>query len=152
MHGQMRRLGFLLLICACATAQKPAPGARDLSELVTLEGDKIVVRESITFEHAKVDIAPQSTDLLDAVAKILEDNPSIKRLTIVGHADATGDPANNPPLSLARASAVKKYLEGKGVDAARLEAQGVGAEMPIDTNETDEGRARNRRVEFRVSR
>jgi OmpA-OmpF porin, OOP family len=154
MHGQMRRLSFLLLGCACATAApKPAPPVqRDLSELVTLEGDKIVVRESITFEHAKVDIAAQSTALLDAVAKILGDNPSIKRLTIVGHADATGDPANNPPLSLARASAVKRYLEGRGVDAARLEAQGVGADMPIDTNETDEGRARNRRVEFRVSR
>ncbi len=152
MHGQMGRLGFLLLICACATAQKPAPAHRDLTELVTLEGDKIVVRESITFEHAKVDIAESSTDLLDAVAKILDDNPSIKRLTIVGHADATGDPANNPPLSLARATAVKKYLEGRGIDAARLEAQGVGAEMPIDTNDTDEGRARNRRVEFRVSR
>src|SRR5690349_8514621 len=101
----MRRLGLLILICACATAPRSAP-ARDVSELVTLEGDKIVVRESISFEHGKSEVGPSSTDLLDAVAKILDDNRDIKRLTIVGHADATGDPANNPPLSLARANAV----------------------------------------------
>lgn len=151
MQPAMKRLALLLLI-GCATAPAKTPPKRDLDELVTLEGDKIVVRESITFQHGQSEIAPSSTDLLDAVAKILTDNPAIQRLTVVGHADATGDPANNPPLSLARAKAVKSYLEGRGIAPARIEAQGVGAEVPIDTNETDEGRARNRRVEFRVSR
>lgn len=158
--GAMTRAGLLLLITACATAPKPAPPppsppappSRDVSELVTLEGDKIVVRESISFEHGKSEVTPACTDMLDAVAKILRENDAIRRLTIVGHADATGDPANNPPLSLARAIAVKKYLESRGIDAARLEAEGIGAEKPIDSNETDEGRARNRRVEFRISR
>lgn len=148
----MKRLALLLLISACATTTPKKATVRNVDELVTLEDDKIVVRESITFEHGQSDIAPASTDLLDAVAKILSDNPGILRLIIIGHADATGDPANNPPLSLARAKAVKTYLEGRGIEPVRIEAQGVGAEIPIDSNETDEGRARNRRVEFRVSR
>ena len=148
-----RAILLLLSITACATTTGSQPGPpRDMSEIVTLEGDKIVVRESLTFEHGKSEVAPSSFDVLDAVAKIVRENDSIKRLTIVGHADATGDPANNPPLSLARANAVKRYLESKGVDTDRLEAQGVGADMPLDSNETDEGRARNRRVEFRVAK
>jgi OmpA-OmpF porin, OOP family len=147
----MTRVALLLVISACATTAATNP-ARDLSEVVTLEGDRIVVRESISFEHGKSEVAPSSTDLLDAVAQILADNPGIDRLTIVGHADATGDPANNPPLSLARAKAVKAYLESKGIEPARLTAEGVGAEAPIDRNDTDEGRARNRRVEFKVSK
>lgn len=147
----MRWVGLLLLCGGCATAPGRSAPARDVSELVLLEGDKIIVKESISFEHGKSEVAAASADLLDAVAKILARNTDIKRLTIVGHADASGDPANNPPLSLARANAVKRYLEGQGIDADRLEARGVGADMPIDTNETDEGRARNRRVEFRVS-
>ena len=151
----MKRVALLLVISACATTTPPpkaGPPARDVTELVTLEGDRILVRESLSFEHGKSDVSPESTDLLDAVAKILEDNPAIGQLTIVGHADATGDPANNQPLSLARAKAVKAYLETRGIDASRLTAQGVGADVPIDSNDTDQGRARNRRVEFRVSK
>lgn len=150
----MKRVALLLVISACATTSTPgaAPPARDVTELVTLEGDRIIVRESLSFEHGKSEVSPTSTDLLDAVAKILTDNPAIGQLTIVGHADASGEPANNLPLSLARAKAVKAYLETKGIEPTRLTAQGVGADVPLDTNDTDQGRARNRRVEFKVSK
>jgi outer membrane protein OmpA-like peptidoglycan-associated protein len=136
------------LLTACATAPKP----RDVSSLVELEGDSIIVREAIQFESGKAEIAPRSTDLLDAVAKILNSNTSITTLTIEGHTDTTGEPSANPPLSEARANAVKKYLESKGVNPNRLQAKGYGSDRPLDTNDTEEGRARNRRVEFKVTK
>jgi outer membrane protein OmpA-like peptidoglycan-associated protein len=120
--------------------------------LVTLEGDSIVLKEQIGFPHGSSEIEPVSMDLLDAVAKILTNNTSITKLTIEGHTDTTGDPAANQPLSEERALAVKKYLEEHGVDAARLETKGFGASQPLDTNDTEAGRAKNRRVEFKVSR
>lgn len=138
-------IGALLL--GCATTHK-----RDVSSLVELEGDAIVVRETIQFEHGKAAIDPRSTDLLDRVAEIMKTTSAITNLTIEGHTDTTGDPTSNLPLSQARAAAVKKYLESKGVAASRLESKGYGSERPVDTNDTEEGRAKNRRVEFKVSR
>lgn len=142
-------LGFTSTLWLACVSVKPV--VRNADELVQLEGDRIVVRESIRFEHGSADISSASTDLLDSVAKIMRETQSISKLTIVGHTDATGDPAANPPLSQSRAAAVKKYLESKGVDPNRLDTKGYGASQPVDTNDTDEGRAKNRRVEFRIS-
>lgn len=136
------------LLLGCVTTS----GARDVSSLVVLEGDSIMVRETIGFAHGKAEIEPGSMDLLDAVAKILLNTTAITKLTIEGHTDTTGDPDSNQPLSEERALAVKKYLESKGVAPARLESKGFGSSQPVDTNDTEAGRARNRRVEFKVSR
>ena len=141
-----------LLLCACATTGAKGSTPRDVASLVTLEGDSIVVKETISFPHGKADIEPVSMDLLDAVAKIMLSTQAITRLTIEGHTDTTGEPAANQPLSEERAEAVKKYLESKGVDPSRLESRGFGSTRPIDTNDTEEGRAKNRRVEFKVTR
>lgn len=145
-----RRLATAVLTLAlgCVTA----PVRRDVSSLVELQGDAIVVRETIQFEHGKADIDPRSTDLLDAVAEIMNTTSALTLLTVEGHTDTTGEPAANQPLSEARALAVQRYLEGRGVAPERLEAKGFGAERPVDTNDTEEGRARNRRVEFKVRR
>ncbi len=157
----MKRGAFwltLALLMGCATTTsttspaKPRPPPRDVSELVTLEGDSIVLKEQIGFPHGSSDIEPVSMDLLDAVAKILASNTSITKLTIEGHTDTTGDPAANQPLSEERALAVKKYLEEHGVEASRLETKGFGSSQPLDSNDTEAGRAKNRRVEFKVSR
>jgi OmpA-OmpF porin, OOP family len=149
----LTRVIALVLWCSgCVTTTSATVPPRDVSELVVLEGDSIVVRETIGFPHGKADIEPRSMDLLDAVAKIMNGTTAITRLTIEGHTDTTGDPANNQPLSEERALAVKKYLEGKGVDSARLESKGYGSSQPVDTNDTEEGRAKNRRVEFKVTR
>lgn len=147
----------LTLALGCATPgaesrPQSAPPRRDVSSLVQLEADAIVVRETIQFAHGEADIDPRSTDLLDAVAEIMNTTSTITLLTIEGHTDTTGDPAANQPLSEARALAVRRYLEGKGVAPARLEARGYGALRPLDTNDTDLGRAKNRRVEFKVKR
>jgi outer membrane protein OmpA-like peptidoglycan-associated protein len=123
-----------------------------VTELVQLAADAIIVKETISFPHGKADIEPSSLDLLDRVAEILKTTSAITRLTIEGHTDTTGDPDFNLPLSEARALAVKRYLESRGVDPPRLESRGFGALQPVDTNDTEAGRARNRRVEFKVTR
>lgn len=140
-------------LAACAgprSGERPTP--RDVSELVTLETDAIVVREAISFPHGKADIEPRSLDLLDAVAAIMKRTAAITRLTIEGHTDTTGEPELNQPLSEQRAEAVLRYLESRGVETSRLEAKGYGASRPLDTNDTEAGRARNRRVELKVTR
>lgn len=144
----------LLMGCATTTSgsSKVRPPPRDVSNLVSLEGDSIVLKEAIGFPHGSAEIEPVSMDLLDAVAKIMASTTAITRLTIEGHTDTTGEPAANQPLSEERALAVKKYLEERGVDPSRMESRGFGSTQPLDTNETEEGRAKNRRVEFKVSR
>lgn len=147
----MALLGVVLW-CGCVTTTANVPATpRDVSNLVTLEGDSIVVKETIGFPHGKADIEPASMDLLDAVAKIMVGTKGITRLTIEGHTDTTGEPNANQPLSEERALAVRKYLESKGVDPSRLESRGFGSSQPVDSNDTEEGRAKNRRVEFKVT-
>ena len=142
-----------VVAAGCATASSAVvPPKRDVSALVELSGDAILVRESIQFDHGSAEIDPRSMDLLDAVAQIMKATTAIKTLTVEGHTDTTGDPAQNQPLSLARAAAVLKYLESKGVEHGRLEAKGYGSEQPVDSNDTEAGRAKNRRVMFKVTR
>lgn len=142
----------LFLTMGCVTVPVSNVEPRDVSSLVMLEGDSIVVKETIGFPHGQAEIEPRSMDLLDAVAKILMNSKGISKLTIEGHTDTTGEPAANQPLSEERALAVKKYLESKGVEPERLESKGFGSSQPVDTNDTEEGRAKNRRVEFKVTR
>jgi outer membrane protein OmpA-like peptidoglycan-associated protein len=144
----------LLMGCATTTTstKKERPPPRDVSELVSLEGDAIVLKEAIGFPHGSADIEPVSMDLLDAVAKIMNSTAAITKLSIEGHTDTTGEPAANQPLSEERAVAVKKYLEEHGVEPSRLETKGFGSSQPLDTNDTEAGRAKNRRVEFKVTR
>ena len=86
---------------------------------------------------------------LDKLAAILADNPTVK-IELGGHTDNTGDAENNQTLSKARAESVYNYLASKGVDASRMSAVGYGQNSPIDTNDTEEGRANNRRTEFKI--
>ena len=139
-----------LVLVGCAGGRA---GVRpDVSTLVTLEADSIKVRESISFAHGQAELDVASLDLLDAVAQIMKTTDGVKLLTIEGHTDNTGEPDLNLPLSESRAGAVKRYLESKGVASARLASKGFGASQPVDTNDTEEGRARNRRVVFKVTR
>ena len=92
-------------------------------------------------------LKPRSNAALDRVAAALATYPDV-RLEIVAHSDNVGDSVLAKDKSRARAEAVKAYLVGKGVDAARLETRGAGSDEPIDSNKTASGRARNRRVEL----
>jgi outer membrane protein OmpA-like peptidoglycan-associated protein len=88
--------------------------------------------------------------LLDEVAKMLVDNPQIELLQVEGHTDSTGTAALNRKLSQQRAESVLKYLASKGVTAGRMQAKGFGPDKPIADNTSDDGREKNRRVEFNI--
>lgn len=87
--------------------------------------------------------------VLEDVARIMKERPDMK-VKITGHTDNVGADAANMTLSMRRADAIKTYLTGRGVGAERLVTDGKGESSPVDTNDTDLGRARNRRIEFAV--
>ena len=102
----------------------------------------------INFDTASSVIKPESEPAIDEIAKLLTSNPTLK-VYIVGHTDMVGDAASNVKLSQARAQSVITALVSKhGIAAARLLAFGAGPYAPVATNLTDEGRAKNRRVEL----
>ncbi|HRH62262.1 MAG TPA: OmpA family protein, partial [Bacteroidia bacterium] len=103
----------------------------------------------IQFETGKDIIKKQSFSILDNVVTVMKENPSYL-LSIEGHTDNQGDDAKNLVLSENRAKAVLKYLSDKGVNSIRLTALGYGESKPKHSNDTKEGRAKNRRVEFIV--
>jgi len=102
----------------------------------------------IYFDTDKADLKPESEPVLKEIAKLLQQNPKLK-LHVVGHTDSVGELTYNMKLSQARANAVVEELVSKyGVDAKRLKAHGVGPLSPVVSNNTEEGRAKNRRVEL----
>jgi len=113
-----------------------------------LEAVGHVAVEGIYFDTAKSDVKPESKPALQEVAKLLASQPALK-LLVVGHTDSVGSFEANMKLSQARAEAVVQALVKEyGVAAARLRPQGAGPIAPVATNRTEEGRARNRRVEL----
>ncbi len=115
---------------------------------VSLEGNAIKITERIYFETGRDTIQQRSFGLLDEIASVLQSNPQLKKVRIEGHTDNIGNELTNLRLSQARADAVRTYLIQAGVEAARLEARGFGESYPLVGNDTEDGRAQNRRVEF----
>jgi outer membrane protein OmpA-like peptidoglycan-associated protein len=107
-----------------------------------------VVLLGVTFATNSVRLEPASFAVLDQVAASLLANPEI-RIEIAGYTDSTGSVAGNRRLSTGRAEAVRAYLERRGVAPQRMLARGYGSANPVATNQTAEGRSRNRRVELR---
>ncbi|MGH2812443.1 MAG: OmpA family protein, partial [Actinomycetota bacterium] len=108
---------------------------------------KVVLR-GITFEFDSTELTEAARIILGPVAKILRENPRM-HVEVGGHTDYMGTDAYNDRLSQGRADAVVQYLVAQGVAPGQLVPRGFGESMPITSNETDEGRALNRRVEFR---
>lgn len=118
---------------------------------VMLESDRIRVKGNVQFETASAQIQKQSYPLLDEVANVLLKNPTIGPVMIEGHTDNRGGRNYNLDLSERRAKSVEDYLVKKGVDRKRLSHKGFGFEKPVATNDTPLGRAKNRRVDFRLT-
>jgi outer membrane protein OmpA-like peptidoglycan-associated protein len=110
---------------------------------------RVEITETIQFETGSATLLPTSFRVLDEVVQVLRDAPDMK-LRIEGHTDSQGSESTNLDLSRERATSVRVYLESKGVATNRLTAVGKGEQVPIDTNRTPGGRARNRRVEFHI--
>jgi OOP family OmpA-OmpF porin len=125
--------------------EAPAPPPR-----VEVRDNKIAISEKIQFDLDKATIKPESTSLLDEIAATFAKNPQIKRVSIDGFASSEGSEAFNKKLSNDRANAVMHYLVTHGVDPARVVAKGWGEDKPIADNATEDGREKNRRVEFNI--
>ena len=122
-----------------------AAGGIDIYKKVTTDGK--IVMHGILFDIDKASLKPESMGSINQIYALLKKDPSLK-FEIDGHTDNTGDAAHNVTLSQQRADAVKTQLVSMGIDASRLSTKGFGDTKPIDTNDTPEGKANNRRVEF----
>jgi len=106
--------------------------------------------DRLTFETGKATLKPESQEQLKNIAEILKAYPKVT-LKLGGYTDNTGDPQANLKLSQQRAETVMADLVKLGVDAGRLKAEGYGQEHPVADNSTEEGRAKNRRIDLRVT-
>ncbi|WP_427788876.1 OmpA family protein [Brevundimonas diminuta] len=135
------------LAVAEVKALVPTAGLLPASELAKKIAADGRVAVPVEFALDKADILDASRPQIDAVTQLLKDDAAL-RLSVEGHTDNTGAPARNRPLSEERARAVVAALTQQGIDAKRLEAKGFGSDKPVADNASDEGRARNRRVEL----
>ena len=117
---------------------------------VIVTADAIEIMDKVYFNTGKASIKNVSYPLLDDVAAVLMNNLDLTLIEVAGHTDSQGSNKSNLDLSQRRAESVKAYLVSKGVDANRLSPKGYGENRPTGTNETAEGRADNRRVEFTI--
>ncbi len=117
---------------------------------VIVENGEIHIFGKVQFDTGSSNVAKKSEPILDDMAKVLKDHPEFKSVEIGGHTDDTGPKEVNEKLSEQRAESVKKELIKRGVSADRLKTKGYGPSEPISPNTTAPGRARNRRVEFKV--
>jgi len=117
--------------------------------LTPIEVGLTVRLKNIYFDFDKATLKSESFVELDKVVDFLKSNPSVS-IEISGHTDSKGSDTYNENLSQGRSQSVVDYIIGQGIDSSRLEAHGYGEAKPIDSNDTEEGRANNRRVEFTV--
>ena len=122
-----------------------AQGAVPLYDRLTTDGK--IVSYAITFETGKADLKPESIVEINRMAKLMQEHPELE-FEVQGHCDNTGSDAVNDPLSQQRAEAIVNALVQQGIDQSRLTPVGKGSHDPIASNNTEEGRAKNRRVEF----
>ena len=122
-----------------------AKGAVPLYDRLSSDGK--IITYAITFETGKADLKPESMVEINRIAKLMQENPNIS-FEVQGHCDATGSDKVNDPLSQKRAEAIVAALVEQGIAESRLTPVGKGSHEPIASNSTDEGRAKNRRVEF----
>jgi OOP family OmpA-OmpF porin len=139
-------------ISAAPPAPEPEPEPEPEPPRVEVQKERIQVNETIEFEYNKAVIREQSFELMAEIAKVINEHPEILKIRLEGHTDNVGGKKFNMNLSLRRARAVRDHLVKKGgVDAGRLEVAGFGFDQPVASNDTEEGRAQNRRVAFEIT-
>jgi OmpA-OmpF porin, OOP family len=137
-----------------ACPDQAGPADTDLTKhgcpRVQITESRVVILDRIEFDTNKATIRPESDEILQAVFRVLSENPQLERVRVEGHTDNRGSRAHNVDLSQRRARSVVEWLVGKGIPAARLLSAGFGPDRPVDSNDTDNGRQNNRRVEFHI--
>ena len=124
-------------------------GCKEEHKKIVETAGGIQLLEPIQFDTGKSTIKAVSFPILDEVVEVLKSHGDV-RMGVYGHTDNRGAAAMNRMLSKDRARSVVNYLGSHGINPKRLESDGFGPDKPIDSNETEEGRAKNRRVEFKV--
>ena len=161
----LRGLASLEWVTSAPSVAKP-PSGEDLEPKTPWEGsvggvandrplavvteNEIRIEEQLRFATDSAELLGGSEAVLAAVKRVLDERPEITKLRIEGHTDSAGGAAYNDELSARRAASVEAWLVGHGVAKERLESAGLGSKEPLDTNETEAGRAKNRRVVFRI--
>jgi OOP family OmpA-OmpF porin len=133
---------------AVEPAPEPAPAPPAEEPAPAPQSQRIVLR-GVQFDLDKADVRADASVILDEAANQLSQVPGT-RVSVEGHTDSSGSDAYNQSLSERRASSVRDYLAGKGVENGRLSTAGYGESQPVADNATAEGRALNRRVELKV--
>ncbi len=156
---EIKQLGWYVLTASASGYINTVDSVQAISEDLTpiikdlilkpIEVGMTVRLKNIYFDFDKTTLRKESFAELNKVVDFLQRNPSVE-IKIEGHTDSRGSDEYNLNLSQGRSQSVVDYLISQGIDRNRLSAQGYGESKPIDTNETDEGRANNRRVEFTV--
>jgi len=131
----------------CPAPPPPAPPAA-----VVMTEDKIELKQTVLFGNDNAQIQAASQALIDEIAALLQKHPELELVVVEGHTDDRGRKAHNQKLSEARANSVRAALIQRGIDPTRLKAEGYGMMRPIAPNDTDDNRAKNRRVELRIER
>jgi outer membrane protein OmpA-like peptidoglycan-associated protein len=134
----------------CPPNMKPPP-KKTKPEAVEVKSDRIDISEHIEFKSGSATVDPKSYGLIEQIAAGIKTVPEGKHIVVAGHTDDRGGKAMNVTLSKKRAEAVIAHLVRAGIARTRLSAEGYGPNKPIADNKTEEGRAKNRRVEFIIS-
>ena len=127
----------------CYDEPKPVEGSG-------IKDNQIEIKDRIRFKAGSAELLPSDKLVLDQVALVMRANPRIKRFRIEGHTDNLGDREFNVDLAERRAWSVRAYLIEKGIDETRLFPKGFGSTRPVAKNNSESGRAQNRRVEFKI--
>jgi OOP family OmpA-OmpF porin len=139
-----------IMVSAAQPEKVEQPKKKKKKRKAKVRGKKIEILEKVMFDYNKATIKIESHELLNDVAEVIKENPKIEKIRVEGHTDSDGSDKYNKKLSQQRADAVKEFLTKAGVPEDKLEAVGYGEENPIADNSTDEGKEKNRRVEFNI--
>ncbi len=130
-------------------ASKLASAAQSLAAKTTADGIRISLDATILFDSGKDQLKPQAAETITKIAEMIRSYPGAT-VRVEGHTDSVGEDSSNQKLSERRAASVVAELKSKGPSDAKLLATGFGESQPVATNDTDAGRARNRRVEVLI--
>jgi outer membrane protein OmpA-like peptidoglycan-associated protein len=116
--------------------------------LIAVKGGMLLLQRPIVFASGTDTVLEESIPILRAVADALRASPWVRKIRIEGHTDNQGSTQSNNALSVRRAQSVMRWLSEDGIDPGRMEAVGYGPSRPVTGNDTEQGRAANRRVDL----